>query len=169
MSLSYVWLVFVFKIQVLSSSNPVCVLLIQFLSSFRHFSLSKLTEESGDKNESKFGFHVCHLDADGQILDIIWFHESPNFVHKLSKYHISPEMHVPQGINGLSSSGIASFSNLNSVFSSFKYLEYQSRAIGPLYFIMKFQAISSPHLGGAPATNAHFSENAANSKAAGEI
>ena len=49
------------------------------------------------------------------------------------------------------------------------YLEYQSRAIGPFYFIMKFQAISSPHLGGALATNAHFGEKAANSKAAWEI
>ena len=66
-------------------------------------------------------------------------------------------------------SGLASFSNLNTVFSSFKYLEYQSRAIGPFYSIIKFQTISSPHPGGAPATNVHFGENAAYSKAAGEI
>ena len=102
MSLSYVWLVFVIRIQVLSSSNLVCVLVIQFLSSFCHFSLFKLTEELVDKNESKGGFQsFSHLPsghtAAGQVLDIIWIHESPKFVHKFSKYHCSPEMHVLAG------------------------------------------------------------------------
>ena len=64
MSLSHKRPVFVFKIPVLSSSNPVFVLVIQPLSSFCHSCWPKLTEKLADKNESSFGFHnfpICHL------------------------------------------------------------------------------------------------------------
>ena len=58
MSLSHKRPVFVFKIPVLSSSNPVFVLVIQPLSSFCHFCWPKLTENLLDKNESNLGFHI---------------------------------------------------------------------------------------------------------------